>query len=151
MITADVAIAGLSVASKKQAFHVLAEAVAGLCHGDADEIFTAFMDRERLGPTGIGGGVAIPHIKIPAAKKLYGLLARVEKPIADYGAVDDAPVDIIYALVAPEDSRMTLHLKALAHMARFLKETRTREALRAAPDGTALVSVLNEWIGKQAA
>ncbi len=85
--------------------------------------------RERIGTTGIGGGVAIPHVKVPGVSRTYGVLARMHAPL-DYDAIDGEPVDIIFMLLAPAESKTTQHLKVLAQMSRFLKDSTMVAALR---------------------
>jgi PTS system nitrogen regulatory IIA component len=88
------------------------------------------LERERLGTTGVGCGIAIPHGKLPDLKKLYGCFARLETPI-DFDAVDNEPVDLIFLLLAPE-SAGAAHLKALARISRVLRNAAHCEKLRAA-------------------
>jgi nitrogen PTS system EIIA component len=150
MITADLIIPGLQATSKKQAFRQLAEASAGLFGGSAERVLDALLDRERIGSTGIGGGVAIPHIKLPQIERLYGVLARLDKPV-DYDAIDAKPVDLIFMLVAPADAKTTQHLKMLAHISRLLKDGRTCEAIRACGEQAAIAELLTRWAKNQAA
>jgi PTS system nitrogen regulatory IIA component len=144
MIEADLILPDLKATSKKQAFRQLAESAAGLFAGDAQQILTALLDRERIGSTGIGGGVAIPHIKLPQAKKLYGVLARLDKPV-DYDALDGRPVDLVFLLVAPADSKTTQHLKMLAHVSRLLKDERICAAIRSTCEKSRIAEVITEW------
>ena len=95
-----------------------------------DEFLDVLLERERLGTTGVGCGIAIPHGKLPALKKLYGCFARLETPI-DFDAVDNEPVDLIFLLLAPE-SAGAAHLKALARISRVLRNAAHCEKLRAA-------------------
>ncbi|MEZ0262114.1 MAG: PTS sugar transporter subunit IIA [Alphaproteobacteria bacterium] len=150
MINADLIIPSLPATSKKQAFRALAEATVGLFPGDPEKVFTALMDRERIGSTGIGCGVAIPHIKLGHVDRLYGVLARLEKPV-DYDAVDGEAVDLIFMLVAPAENKTTQHLKMLAHVSRFLKDDETCQRLRACNQRDAIETLLNEWLKEQAA
>jgi PTS system nitrogen regulatory IIA component len=106
--------------SKKQALHDLSAQAAPLVGRSEREIFDTLLQRERLGSTGIGDGIAIPHGKLPKLQRLFGLFARLEKPI-DFEALDGAPVDILFMLLAPEDAGAD-HLKALARIARILRE-----------------------------
>lgn len=150
MIAADLILAELSANSKKQAFRAIAEEAAALFGGDAEMLFNALMDRERIGCTGIGGGAAIPHVKVAGVDKTYSVLARLRSPV-DFEAVDGAPVDIIFLLLAPAESKTTQHLKLLAQISRFLKTPETCAAIRAARELSALGALLEEWSGIQAA
>ncbi|MEM8797408.1 MAG: PTS sugar transporter subunit IIA, partial [Pseudomonadota bacterium] len=91
----------LRIASKKQAIQALSEKAAEMTGVAEREIFDTLLQRERLGSTGVGQGVAIPHGKLPDIDRIYGLLARFEKPI-DFDALDEQPVDIAFLLLAPE-------------------------------------------------
>ena len=114
---------------------------AGLISGLAPlEIFDVLLQRERLGSTGIGEGIAIPHGKLAAAKTMFGIFARLAHPI-DFHALDGAPVDLICLLIAPETAGAD-HLKALARMARVLRDPKITAKLRAARDVSALYAVL---------
>lgn len=150
MITADLLIPNLPATSKKQAFQAIAEQVSMICRSDEDDLLTALLDRERIGSTGIGDGVAIPHIKMAKATRMYGVLAHLEHPV-DYDAIDGQPVDIIFMLIAPTESKTTQHLKMLAFISRFLRDEGNRIAIRAAKDQAALAAVISDWANKQAA
>lgn len=144
MITADLVIANLAANSKKQVLSDIAAKAVDLFHGDQDVLLQALMERERIGSTGIGCGVAIPHIKITGVHKMYGILARLQKPV-DYDSIDGNPVDIIFMLLAPSDSKTTQHLKFLAQASRFLRDEDTCIAIRNANDENAIVSLFKEW------
>lgn len=150
MISADLIIPNLPATSKKQVFQAMSEQTAPLFRGDADALLTALLDRERIGSTGIGNGVAIPHIKVAKATQMYGVLVRLESPV-DYDAIDDAPVDIIFMLIAPAESKTTQHLKMLAYISRFLKDEKNVAAIRATADPAALAEIVNSWVRSQAA
>lgn len=150
MITADLIIPALEATSKKKAFRAIAEEIAVQMGGHADDLLAALLDRERIGSTGIGQGVAIPHIKIAGADRMYGVLVRLETPV-DYDAIDGLPVDIIFMLLAPAESKTTQHLKMLAQISRFLKDTKTCDAIRAAAETETLTAILTEWANSQAA
>ena len=150
MINADLIIPSLTATSKKQAFRALAAATVGLFPGDPEKVFTALMERERIGSTGIGCGVAIPHIKLGHVDRLYGVLARLEKPV-DYDALDGTSVDLIFMLIAPAENKTTQHLKMLAHVSRFLKDDETCQALRATCERQAMETLLHKWLKEQAA
>lgn len=134
MIQPDLTLFRLPVSSKKQLFELLAEQAAPLFFGSADAVLAALLERERLGPTAIGAGVALPHIQVEGIKRIYGVLACLETPV-EYGAPDGLPVDVLYLLLAPAGTRTTTHLQALTQAARHLKTPGVCEALRAAaPD-----------------
>lgn len=150
MLKADLIIPRLAATSKKQVFRAISEEAAKLFHAHPDELLHALVERERIGTTGIGFGVAIPHVKVPHVKKLYGVLARLE-PAIDYGAIDAQAVDIIFMLLAPADSKTTQHLKTLAQASRFLKEESVRENIRSATSCEDIAGLLEDWVKKQAA
>jgi PTS system nitrogen regulatory IIA component len=104
--------ANLHVTSKKQALQELAQHAAELTAQPEPAIFDVLIERERLGTTGVGNGIAIPHGKLPELDRIYALFARLETPI-DFDAIDEQPVDLICVLLAPETAGVD-HLKALA-------------------------------------
>src|SRR5579863_7852846 len=112
LITPASVIANLRASSKRQALMELARRAAPLTKRDEREIFEMLWERERLGSTGIGMGTAVPHGKLPQLDRLYGVFARLDKPI-DFDAIDDRRVDLIFVLLAPESAGAD-HLKALA-------------------------------------
>jgi PTS system nitrogen regulatory IIA component len=150
MISADLILENLRATSKKQVLELIAEKAAGLFFGNPDTVLGALIERERLGSTGIGAGVAIPHIKIPSLKRMYGVLACLSTPV-DYGAIDGQPVDLIFLLLAPSESKTTEHLKALSQVSRFLKDAETCCRLRGTRDHAAIAAVIDEWLKRQAA
>jgi PTS system nitrogen regulatory IIA component len=132
----------LRASSKKQALHDISAQASRLVDRDEREIFETLLQRERLGSTGIGEGIAIPHGKLPKLGGLFGLFARLDKPI-DFEALDGEPVDMLFLLLAPEGAGAD-HLKALARVARVLREPRIHERIRAARDASALYAVLTQ-------
>ena len=141
-LSPEAVLPALRVSGKKQALHELAHQAARLSGLEERVIFEALWQRERLGSTGIGEGIAIPHGKLPGLERLVGLLARLERPI-DFEALDGQPIDIIFLLLAPEGAGAD-HLKALARIARVLREPGTIERIRAARDADAVFAVLME-------
>jgi nitrogen PTS system EIIA component len=139
-LTPEAVVASLRVSGKKQALQELAAHAARLTGLDERVVFEALLQRERLGSTGIGEGLAIPHGKLPNLSRLFGLVARLDKPI-DFEALDGQPVDILFLLLAPEGAGAD-HLKALARIARVLREPGTIERIRAARDADAVFAVL---------
>jgi PTS system nitrogen regulatory IIA component len=142
LITPDGIIPALKVNTKKQALHELSERAAKIIGLPSREIFDALLQRERLGSTGIGNGVAIPHGKLPKVHQIVGLFARLERPI-DYEALDGTPVDLIFLLIAPEQAGAD-HLKALARIARALRAPSFATKLRATREMSALYAMLSE-------
>ena len=142
LLTPAAVISPLRAHGKKQALHELAQHAAQLTGLPERDLYESLLQRERLGSTGIGDGIAIPHGRMPGIDRLVGLFARAEKPI-DFDALDGQPVDIIFVLIAPEGAGAD-HLKALARISRLLREPSTIERLRASRDRAALYSVLTE-------
>ena len=146
-------IANLRVATKKQALQELARRAADMPDlrgriGERD-IFEVLLERERLGSTGIGMGIAIPHGKLPGLPRLYGLFARLEKPI-DFDSIDEQPVDLIFLLLAPESAGAD-HLKALARISRLLRDKAVCEKLRGTETAEGLYALLTESTASRAA
>ncbi|WP_210496211.1 PTS IIA-like nitrogen regulatory protein PtsN [Microvirga antarctica] len=132
----------LRVSGKKQALQELAAHSSKLLGLDEGLVFESLLQRERLGSTGIGEGVAIPHGKLPGLTRIFGLVARLEKPI-DFEALDGEYVDILFLLLAPEGAGAD-HLKALARVARVLREPGLVDRIRATRDANALYAVMTE-------
>ena len=135
-------LAHLKVTSKKQALQELAARAAGVIGVSERSIFETLLERERLGSTGVGQGIAIPHGKLGELDRLHGLFARLDTPI-DFESVDDQPVDLIFLLLAPESAGAD-HLKALARVSRLLRNGAVVEKLRATDDAAALYAILTE-------
>ena len=142
-------VANLRVSSKKQALQELAKRAAEITGQPERAIFEVLVERERLCTTGVGDGVAIPHGKLPDLERLYGLFARLEKPI-DFDAIDEQPVDLICLLLAPETAGAD-HLKALAQVSRLLRDQSTREKLRGTDKADAIYALLTESTASHAA
>ena len=140
LVAPNAIIPALRVNSKKQALQELASHAALLTGLDAVGIFETLLQRERLGSTGIGDGIAIPHGKLPKLSKLFGLFARLERPV-DFEALDGQPVDLVFLLLAPEAAGAD-HLKALARVARLLRDADVARKLRDSRDAEALYAVL---------
>ncbi len=119
LIAPEAVIASLKANSKKQVIQAIAEKAAALTGQPEREIFETLLQREKLGSTGVGGGIAIPHGKLPSLDRIFGLFARLPKPV-DFEALDDQPVDLVFLLLAPEGAGAD-HLKALARIARHLR------------------------------
>jgi nitrogen PTS system EIIA component len=142
LLAAHAVVPALKARNKKQVLQELAARGAEVSGSSEREIFETLLQRERLGSTGIGRGVAIPHGKLPKLDHLVGLFARLEKPI-DFDSLDGEPVDLIFLLLAPEGAGAD-HLKALARIARVLRDDKIAEQLRAARDEQALRALLTE-------
>ncbi len=142
LVTPEGIIPSLKAKSKKQALQDLAAKAAQLTGLPARDIFDALLQRERLGSTGLGRGIAIPHVKFKALDNIVCLFARLEVPI-DFDALDNEPVDLIFLLLAPEHASGD-HLKALARISRLLRETSTLDRLRKSSDRDALFAVLSD-------
>ena len=142
LITPEGVIASLKAKNKKHALQEMAEKAAALTGGDARQIFETLLQRERLGSTGVGRGIAIPHGRLEGLQRIVSVFARLEEPI-EFEALDNEPVDLIFLLLAPEHAGAD-HLKALARISRLLREPSSIEKLRAAKDRAALYSVLTE-------
>ena len=135
-------IPALRVNGKKQALQELSERAAKVSGLSGREIFDAILQRERLGSTGVGDGVAIPHGKLANCPRIFSCFARLERPI-DFEALDGSPVDLIFLLIAPELAGAD-HLKALATIARVLRAPGIANQLRNTRDALALYSVLTQ-------
>lgn len=132
----------LRVSGKKQALQELASQAARLTGLPETAIYEALLQRERLGSTGIGEGIAIPHGKLPGMTRIFGLVARLDKPV-NFEALDSQPVDVMFLLLAPEGAGAD-HLKALARVARVLREPGLIERVRATRDPEALYAIMTE-------
>lgn len=142
ILAPNAVIAPLRANSKKQALQEIAMHAAQLTSLPEREIFETLLQRERLGSTGIGDGVAIPHGRSGGITRLCGLFARFEKPI-DFEALDGQHVDIAFVLLAPEGAGAD-HLKALARVARALRSPMVLTRLRSAFDAAAIYAILTE-------
>lgn len=142
LITLKSVMPNLKAPSKKQALQDLAKCAAEITGLHERAIFDVLIERERLGSTGVGNGIAIPHGKLSALPKLYGLFARMDGPI-DFDAIDGQPVDLIFLLLAPESAGAD-HLKALARVSRLLRDKATCDKLRGTPTSEGLYSILTE-------
>src|SRR5215208_5663453 len=129
LVAANAIIPALKVNSKKQAIQELAAKAAQLTGQGERAIFDVLMQREKLGSTGVGNGIAIPHGKLPNLNKLFGLFARLDRPV-EFETLDGLPVDLIFVLLAPETAGAD-HLKALARVARKLRQSRDAETIYA--------------------
>jgi len=140
LVAPQAVIPVLKVNSKKQVLQELAARAAELSGRSEREILDILQQREKLGSTGVGNGIAIPHGKLPKLDRLFGLFARLDRPI-DFESLDGQPVDLVFLLLAPEAAGAD-HLKALARIARLLRDPDTAKKLRESRDAEAIYAVL---------
>ena len=149
LISPEAMIASLKAKNNKQLLQALSAHAARLTGLEERDIFDTLLQRERLGSTGLGQGIAIPHGKFTGLTRIVGVFAKLAEPV-DFDAVDGAPVDIVFLLLAPEGAGAD-HLKALARISRLLREGSAVEKLRASKDAAALYAVLTEATTSHAA
>lgn len=137
------------VSSKKRLFQKLGEVVSECCGVDTSLAIAALQERENLGPTGVGHGVALPHARIDGLDHVVGAFLRLESPL-DFSAADRKPVDLIFAIFAPQESGVE-HLKALASVSRTMRDASICKKLRANKDAVALHALLVEYQSAKAA
>lgn len=140
LVTQKSIMPSVKVASKKQLLQVLSEKAAEITGLSERDIFDTIMQREKLGSTGVGNGIAIPHGKLKNVGSITGIFARLETPV-DFEALDDEPVDLVFMLLAPETAGAD-HLKALSRIARILREPDMVSKLRQTKDASALFAFL---------
>jgi PTS system nitrogen regulatory IIA component len=140
LVALNAILPNLKVNGKKQALSELAAKAAELTGQSDRAILENLLQREKLGSTGVGNGVAIPHGKLSKLGNVFGLFARLERPI-DFEALDGQPVDLIFLLLAPEGAGAD-HLKALARVARLLRDPEVARKLRASNGAEAIYAVL---------
>ena len=140
LVAPEAIVPALKVSSKKQALQELSARSSALTAQNERAIFEVLLQREKLGTTAVGYGVAIPHGKLPKLTKMFGLFARLDRPI-DFEALDGQPVDLVFLLLAPEGAGAD-HLKALARVARLLRDQDIARKLRESRDAEALFAVL---------
>ncbi len=149
LLAADAIEPSLRANSKKQALQELAK-VAARCTGeDERQILQVLLGRERLGTTGVGNGIAIPHGKLPGLDRLQGFFARLDRPV-DFDAIDEQPVDLVFLLLAPEDAGAA-HLKALARISRLLRGNDYCNNLRGCDGRDAIYALLTQSTAIRAA
>jgi len=145
----DAVLASVKASGKKALLADLASRAAALMGLDERKLFDRLLERERLGSTGIGGGIAIPHGRMSTLSAPRGLFARLVNPI-DFDSIDDRPVDIVFLLVAPEGAGAD-HLKALARVSRLLRDRNLVDKLRATESADALYALLLDPVQTQSA
>ncbi len=149
LVTQKSIMPALKAASKKQLLQMLSEKAAHITGLTERDVFDTIMQREKLGSTGVGNGIAIPHGKLKNIKNITGIFARLETPV-DFEALDDEPVDLVFMLLAPESAGAD-HLKALSRIARILREADMVKKLRGTKDAAALFAFLTEQPNSHAA
>lgn len=142
LLTPDAVFAPVRANGKKALMQDISERAALITGLPDRELFELLLQRERLGSTGIGDGIAIPHCRIQGLQRMVGLLLRMDKPV-DFESLDGQPVDLIFVLLAPDHAGAD-HLKALARIARLLRDRTVLERLRTAHDPSALYAIVTE-------
>jgi PTS system nitrogen regulatory IIA component len=149
LIEVSAIMPALKANSKKQALQLLSEKAARITGLPEREIFDTVLRREKLGSTGVGNGIAIPHGKIPGVRRITGVFARLEHPV-DFDSLDDQPVDLVFLLLAPEGAGAD-HLKALSRIARVLRDGDTVAKIRGTADAAAIHTFLSQTPASHAA
>lgn len=141
LLKPEAVIPHLKADSKKQALQALSNYAAELTGVNERTIFDVLLERERLGTTGVGNGIAIPHGKLDDVKELCGMFAKLDAPV-DFDAIDDQPVDLIFVLLAPESAGAD-HLKALAWVSRLLRDTTICDKIRSSEDRQVILDLIH--------
>ncbi len=149
ILSPESVVSNLKVTSKKQALQELSKRISEVAELEDRDVFEILLDREKLGTTGVGNGIAIPHGKMESLEKLHGLFARLERPV-EFESIDERPVDLIFLLLAPETAGAD-HLKALAQVSRLLRDKSMCEKLRGSDSSEALYALLTDQTANQAA
>jgi PTS system nitrogen regulatory IIA component len=149
LIGPEAVLPAMRANSKKQVLQLLAEKASKLTAIPERDIFDTILQRERLGSTGVGNGIAIPHGKLPSVKKITGVFARLDNAV-DFEALDDQPVDLVFLLLAPESAGAD-HLKALARIARVMRDPKMVDNLRSIADAAAIYQMLTTETASHAA
>ena len=143
------AVAIIAATSKDAILEALAAKFASTYDLKAEDVFERLQERESLGSTGFGRGVAIPHARVAGVNRPVAVLLKLEDPV-DFGAADGLPVDLVFGLVSPEQSGAA-HLHALAAISRLVRDERIHDALSEAPDGEALYGLMSNAADRDAA
>ncbi len=149
LLSKEALLFSVKVGSKKQLLQELSDKASEISGISSRQIFETLLQRERLGSTAVGNGVAIPHGKLERLETIVGIFARLEHPV-EFDAPDEQPVDLVFLLLAPEGAGAD-HLKALSRIARVLRNEETAQQLRDAEDPQALFGVLTENSARDAA
>lgn len=145
----DAVMAGVEATDKKQLLQLLAKQAATQLKTEEHVLFDVLWEREKLGTTGVGHGIAIPHARVPGLLHVSGMFARLSSSVS-FDAVDGKPVDLVFLLLAPEDAGAD-HLHALATVSRALRDPALCEALRKAKDSAAITKLLSKVQAAEAA
>ncbi|MEM5530668.1 PTS sugar transporter subunit IIA [Gammaproteobacteria bacterium AS21] len=146
LLTTDLVIHNLEVASKKKTLDHISSLISNSVQDlEHDTVFTGLIERERLGSTGIGEGVAIPHCRLDETDKAIAVFIKLNEAV-DFDAIDKAPVDLVFALVVPSNSAEE-HLNTLAQLAELFSSAQNREALRSCENQTQLYNTLMKLTG----
>lgn len=149
LLAPEAVVSALAIGNKKSLFQQLG-AIAGKVYGlDAKTVTDCLAAREKLGSTGFGGGIAIPHAKLEGLRHVTGVFARLPQPV-DFAAVDDLPVDLVFMLLSPAGAGAE-HLKALARVSRTLRDRAFAAKLRGAGSPDALYALLTGVEARDAA
>ena len=140
LLARDGVMAKANAATKRTALSVIADLAAKRFGRPSASLLEALLEREQAGSTGVGHGVAVPHARVPGLDRMRAVFVRLEQPVA-FDAVDDRPVDLLFALFAPEHAGVD-HLRALARVSRLLRQSELREQLRQARTEDALYALL---------
>ncbi|UYY57335.1 PTS IIA-like nitrogen regulatory protein PtsN [Sphingomonas sp. S2-65] len=149
LLTPEAVLAGVGTANKKTLFQHLGSAAARAYGLDPRDVTERLLDREKLGSTGFGGGIAIPHARLAGLPRVSGIFARLQQPV-DFGAVDELPVDLVFMLLSPAGAGAE-HLKALASVSRRLRDRTFAAKLRGAGSPDALYALLTGVEARDAA
>ncbi len=142
-------VAAASLESKDLVLERLSELFAACCDANASDVLEGLEEREKLGSTGFGNGVAIPHARSSKVNRPIAVLLRLENPV-DFAAADGMPVQLVFGLLSPEDAGAA-HLHALAAISRLARDEHTREALIEAPNTEAMYALLASHLERDAA
>ena len=142
MISLNHVLDGQAASDKKQLLQKISQELADISGLDAHIVFERLFQRERLGSTGLGGGIAIPHAKIPGLRKIYGLFVRMKTPVL-FDAIDHKPVDLLYVMIAPHEAGAD-HLQALAEASRKLRDVHVCSKIRGANSAAAIQAILSQ-------
>ena len=140
ILSPDAIFTSIKASSKKRVLQEISVGISNIYGLEQTKVFLALQEREKLGPTGMGHGVAIPHARINSISSIKGVFAKLINPL-DFGSMDSQNVDLIFVLIAPYESGAN-HLKALAKVSRILRNKSTCEKLRSTIDKSALYSIL---------
>ena len=149
LLSSNTVLETLKVTSQKQALQELAKLAADITQIDRQQIFDLLLERERLGSTGVGHGVAIPHARLAELDRHYGIFARLSEGV-EFDSVDGEPVDLIFLLLAPENAGAD-HLKALALISRRMRDREFCNKLRGSDNGDAIFALLTDTMSSHAA